>query len=625
MSKEKLAVRELQILEFLKKSKNQQATSEELARFLSVSTRTVKKDIQNINAKFNHPIQSSAVGYRLINEVHSETDSRRSNLILKYLLNAAEPLDLDELAENLYISKPTLIHELTKLNLISDELFLSRFNNKVILLGSERNKQKVLMRLLTDELPNFTDFNLVNKYFEDIHAEEIYTDFITILDQENYNLIDTYLYNIVLNIVIAFTRIKNGFHTETEFHSASQMEVRIAEQICSITESKEDITFSANDIQYVASLLIGQLRPKYWHQLMDAERVNELISEQFIKQIKDILELSFNYYMLDVDIDSFLNTFVIHVDQLIQRCQANNLAVNSMAYNIKQNCPFIYDVAVFIAHELGKNFSIHLNDSEIAYIAIHIGFAIENTESCPNKIRLLIICDNYNNVKQNILEKLKTNFQNDIELADVLTDFMIRPDVDLVLTTKNLLVSGVNILSISQLFTLDEQYNLKKRIDCLKQKKQNECLQKELLSCFNRNLFFRNIYSFHDKFDMIEFLGQKAIQYQVMDRACLESVKEREKISSTTFGDKFSIPHPLDISGLKSMFVVLINDKPVKWGDVDINAIFMISISKEDRYKFNRVYNSLTKILVDQNKFIKLISASDYDSFINILSNLIKM
>ena len=44
---------------------------------------------------------------------------------------------------------------------------------------------------------------------------------------------------------------------------------------------------------------------------------------------------------------------------------------------IKKNCPFIYDVSVNIAQKLNKKYNIHIADSEIGYISIHIGYLID--------------------------------------------------------------------------------------------------------------------------------------------------------------------------------------------------------------------------------------------------------
>lgn len=128
-----------------------------MSAFLDISVRTIKSYISNINSKFPNLIESSRNGYivrdkkQLANVISSakkvlyspQTVIDRKKFILQKLLLETDRYDLDNLANELFISPVTLTNELQKLKkeLADYELTIKTKDNLVFINGHETNKK----------------------------------------------------------------------------------------------------------------------------------------------------------------------------------------------------------------------------------------------------------------------------------------------------------------------------------------------------------------------------------------------------------------------------------------------------------------------------------------------------
>ena len=76
---------------------------------------------------------------------------------------------------------------------------------------------------------------------------------------------------------------------------------------------------------------------------------------------------------------------------LFLRIKNNYTAKNPLTQKIKTDFPLIYDIAVYIAQILNKDYSVLIDEDEIAFIAFHIGSYLENSNKNQNKISCIFI------------------------------------------------------------------------------------------------------------------------------------------------------------------------------------------------------------------------------------------
>lgn len=165
----------------------------------------------------------------------------------------------------------------------------------------------------------------------------------TILDNAYYN-------NLIVNITIALYRMRTDHYVSQPINNISDhsdnIESKIANEICTQYSAHCNIAPTKDDIFYISSLLEGIIKPINQNHLISSK---DILSEDFIEDIREILLNVFSYYMLEINFDEYLYSFALHIHGLIKRANSIQSSGNDFLYNIKKNCPFIYDVSVNIA------------------------------------------------------------------------------------------------------------------------------------------------------------------------------------------------------------------------------------------------------------------------------------
>lgn len=124
-------------------------------------------------------------------------------------------------------------------------------------------------------------------------------------------------------------------------------------ELKAVLETNYDIVIDAHNVEYLRGLLLGLMKPVYLHNYIT--QMEQESDTNIYQSMKRILTKTFDYFMLDIDVDDFLINFVIHINAMINRCRLNINVNNLLQYNIQMNCPFVYEVAVLLRLKLKKN------------------------------------------------------------------------------------------------------------------------------------------------------------------------------------------------------------------------------------------------------------------------------
>lgn len=114
-------------------------------------------------------------------------------------------------------------------------------------------------------------------------------------------------------------------------------------------------------------------------------------------------------------------------------------------------------------------------------------------------------------------------------------------------------------------------------------------------------------------------MGQNVIDYGLCKDGFIESVLEREQLSSTCFFDTFAIPHALDMNATHTMICVLTSENGIKWDEHTIHIVLMLAVQQNDRKKFMELYNGIVQTLEKPEKVNKLVSADNLMFFLEQL------
>lgn len=137
-----------------------------------------------------------------------------------------------------------------------------------------------------------------------------------------------------------------------------------------------------------------------------------------------------------------------------------------------------------------------------------------------------------------------------------------------------------------------------------------------LSSFFRWKLFFKSN-DFGNKEDVIRFLGQNVIDYGLCEEGFVESVLEREQLSSTLLILlQFTCPwhECYPYNDLRSL-----GESSIQWDDHGIHIVLMLAVQQNDRKNLWRLYNGIVQTLEKPEKVNKLVLSDNLMDFLNKL------
>ncbi|TWE01096.1 lichenan operon transcriptional antiterminator [Neobacillus bataviensis] len=610
-------------------------SSAQLANSLGISKRSVKTYIADINSMEKELIISSKKGYRVeiekltpfLNSLEKsipQTPRERAEYLLKSLVNADGPLNIFDLSDELYISEVTLKGDLRKVKkrLADYNLELRMSGDSIEMVGQEKSKRKLMSSILYSETnDNFLDIDKLRSSFEGYDIDYIRDVIAEVFSTFHYFTNDYSLTNIILHIAIAIDRMENGFifSKQVDGEASQEKEYNIAIEIAKRLEEHFDVEYSEGEIRDLALLISSSgTSVNFMHlQLSDLQDVAGIRCLNLVGKI--IEDLRSNYYIVIEDPD-FLVRFTLHIKNLIMRLENDFVSKNPLTSTIKLNCPSIYDCAVHVSYTIKEETGFTMNDDEIAYVAFHLGYALEMQKQAHSKITCAILFPFYYNYNVQITEKLTKQFGEDLLIQHIVTN-----EGDLNVLNCDLIISAVQLNSVPKVpyvlinpfFTSVDQNKVAQKINDLKESKRKNSFKSNIEAITEQQLF-----------EIVDFTGTKEEiltrmctimeQKEFVDSNFLANVIEREAMSSTAFG-RIAIPHAIKMNAKKTGMFVLISDMGIKWGDLTVNVVLLFSVSKDDRKIFHEVVDSLATIFTVDGNVSLIMNAEDYKSFVDIL------
>ncbi|MDQ0360077.1 BglG family transcription antiterminator [Breznakia pachnodae] len=616
-------------------------TANSLASMLEVSSRSIKNYIAEINKDYNEAIVSSREGYRIdITKAGSILDDNQSSLpqssqdrvtYIITLLVKGDPVDVFSVCDDLFISLSTLKNELKKVKRKVAKFDLQVINNNdyLTLEGPEKNKRKLMSSILYDESSvNFVNLKSVQDAFPDIDIDYIKKVVMETFEEYHYFVNDYSLTNLVLHITIAIDRIKNNytsFVSEGDKPMIKLHEFELAKKVVTKLEKYFDVVYNEGELYELTLLLISHANN------MDYNTVNEANLEKLVgKDCMDLVNELVNdvnaFYYINLSEPEFLTRFALHIRNLLVRSRFNYSSKNPLANGIQASCPLIYDAAIGMASMIKDKTGLTINEDEVAYIAFHIGSALETQKAISSKINAVLYCPNYYDMNKKLINTINTNFSNSILIKNVITDeteFDNLSNYDLIISTIPISkVLPIPTITVTFLLNDKDIYSIRNKIDEIKIEKKKHMLKKHLESLIYPELFEKNE-KLKNHESTIHYMCEKLVKLDCVDEQFEQEILAREKMASTAFGS-FAVPHAIRMDAKKTSMNIIISEKGIQWDDKQVNLIMMLSFNKNERYIFNEIFDTLTMILTDADNVKRIISANDYEEFIELLVSFVR-
>lgn len=632
--------RYLELLRVLIDQYPESVTSQVLAVHLSMTSRSVKTYIKEINELSPDTIRSSSKGYcvdansarALLStgrELVPQTARQRVSYILKALLKEPSVNKFD-LCEELFVSISTLQGLLGRVKKALSEVDLGLDTEKDFLSikGTEQNKRKLYSNVLYDEChTNYMDLKAVQTAFPEIDIHFIKETVDDVLSQYQFFVNDYLLTNLVLHIAIAGNRIKSGnINTSRQQlpDDLNPLKRAAAEKIVAALEKQLNIKYSGGELDELTLLMAYRVNFSSDTELA-AKGVAALVTQETMDLVMDITKSVRQLYGVDLEGEYFLPRFALHVHNLLLRSQNYYYSKNPLTEGIRTSSPMIYEAAVYISSLIKERTGLTINDDEIAYIAMHLGNAICTLKEFDAKIKAVLYCPNYYDLNSHLAKLIEDRFTSELVLTNIYTGeprIKCEDGCELVIATVPFDSGATPCVQVNVFFQGRSEADVRRAIARLQQQKQKARFEDNLRHIITPELFevSRGLRS---EREIIRHMVNRMAEQGYVEASFEDEVYARESISSTAFNG-FAIPHSLQMNAHKTGMYILICPGDALWGEKKVRLVLMLCFKADERHIFHEIFDSLATILGDAGSYSRVIQCVDYEEFIHLVASLVE-
>lgn len=607
-------------------------TAKELADELNISNRTVRNRIQEINSLVsdkNIEIMSKArFGYyimldardsvrKMLTDLSKEqnvpvTLEERIQFISIYLINRNDYIKMDDLADFLYVSRGTLSADLKQVEHIYNRFPLSierRPNYGLRVIGEEFDMRRFLCEMLDaegyiwklgeghvkEQLQAISEVVLRNMRKHDIHLSDLaYQDFV------NY-------------VYVALHRIRSGFLSTVQVNDADYLQKNdyyFVESLVGELEEIYHLSFPFLEKIAITIHLISRITRKE----NQAEANNFVIKSRIDKTVTEILDVVANE--LNVDLRGNLELRMSldwHMVSMDIRLRYGLKIENPNLESIQQNYQFSYYVAQSAAWVLEEKYHVKISEEEIGFLAVIFELVISEEPRENRKYNILIVCTSGRGSAKLLEYKFSKKFAPYINRlivkdAHYMEDF---GNIDFVVTTVPLSMPvPVPILEINEFLKGTDITNIRGMLY-----KGEKGFMKRY---FHEELFIPYIEGV-SKEEILKELCEKAREVLGLPDEFSESVYERERLSTTDFGNLVAYPHPARMFTEETYVVAGILKEQVFWGRNQVQVVFLSLVGTKADPELKQFYETVVRFGSDLGLVEELIKNRTFTCLIDLM------
>ncbi|KAB7670751.1 transcription antiterminator [Bacillus sp. B1-b2] len=590
------------------------------ARIIAVISKGYKLEIRD-KQLFQAFLQSISVENSFYNKAIPKTPEDRVTYLITRFLLSDHYIKLDDLAEELYISKSTIQLDIKSVKEILQKYDITleaKPNYGLKVLGEEikvrfclseyvLNRNQQTSSALDVPLPSF---------FSDTNKEKIQTIILRQIEKHDITLSDIAINNLLIHIIIAHKRIVSG-HYAALIHAdldemQQQKEYHVASQMVKEVEALYEVTFPQEEIAYIAMHLLGtkmvsQKRGEIDHVI--EKDIFELVTFTLSK-IEEQLDLG-----IEKD-EELIFGMSLHLKPAVNRIKYGMNIRNPMLREIKNNYPLAYEAGIIAGLAITEYTGIEMDENEVGYLALHIGAAMERKKLNSGSKRCLVVCASGLGTAQLIYYRLKSYFGSNLEVVETTEYYKLEQynlnDIDLI----------VSSIPISENFNVPVI-----QVNAILKESDLKAIEKFIMHQSNNqttpSFFLEELAFFRKKFDsqeqVLQFLYEQLIEKELVDQTFLEAVYAREKVASTSYGNLVAIPHPITPQTEKTFLSICTLEKPISWNNNSVQLILLLCVKKNSQEDLQEMYEMLGQIIEDKARVQKMVRVSDYEEFMELM------
>ncbi|QKE74811.1 transcription antiterminator [Arthrobacter citreus] len=613
-----------------------------LSKFANVSSRTIRADIKMLNLLIREHgavIQSyRGNGYLLevlddhsfysfIQTHHQKNIGNHSDVpidqngrvlyILRRLLGSPDYIKLEDLADELYVSKSTvnnLIKDVKKLLAKYKLILEKRPNYGVSVKGDEFDIRSCMSEYYFNRdihTPLMQNVKYMRKLFKSFEIETVKEIMLRSLKEKDMGLSDQEFENLLVHIIISIERIRSGsVITEINIDTKSikhSKEYPISCKMLSELEKVFSIHFPYEESIYITIHLMGTKVASYpsFEVASKEETVHHMIQE--------ILQAVFEEMNIDLQHDEELKlNMAEHLYVALNRIKYGLNVRNPIIQDIKTQYPLAFEAGLIASKVISDKINKEIEEGETGYLAIHLGASIERQKKNRKQKRCLIVCATGKGSAQLLKYKLIEHFGGTLDIVDIvsyynLKDSILEGQIDFIISTVTIDQDiTVPVIKVNTILGKDDVSKIKNKIFQQHSGDISVHVKSELV-------FLQQ--QMDSREEVIRFLSDKIVDLQLGDAPFCASVMEREACSSTAFGNLVAIPHPIKNMSHETFIAFCTLAKPVDWGGTPVQLICLFSVQKDNKSDLQYLYDFLYNILDNKSTVDKIIGCTSHKEF----------
>ncbi|NDJ59102.1 BglG family transcription antiterminator [Enterobacteriaceae bacterium 4M9] len=609
---------------------NETLPQDELARRLSVSTRTVRADITALNALLlQHGAQfilNRGAGYQLkINDANRyaalcempqrqlripRTGPDRVQYLLVRFLTSAFSLKLEDLAEEWFVSRATLQNDMAEVREWFNRYNLTietRPRHGMKLFGSEMSVRASLTDLLwqiwleDSENPLLTE-EALNAGAPQQMAATIHDSF----SRYRIRMTDEGEQFICLYCAVAVRRISEGYPLSG--FTADDVD--------------ENVRFAARDIAHALQSLAGKplsASEENWLCVHIAARQIQEVApsaisadddEALVNYILSYINTHFNYNLLtDEQLHADLLT---HIKTMITRVRYQINLPNPLLDNIKQHYPLAWDMTLAAVSSWGKYTPYIISENEVGFLVLHIGVGLERHYNIGyrREPHVLLVCDTGNSTVRMIQAMLLRKYPQ-LEVTRIIS---LREYEQLEGIEEDFVISTARVSEKDKPVVVMSPFPTDYQLDQIGKLVLVDRTRPWMLEKYFDAEHFRIIDQPMTQQMLFSELCTQLEAEGYVDHDFLPSVIEREAIVSTMLGEGIALPHSLGLLAKRTVVYTVLAPQGIQWGDETAYVIFLLAISKREYEEAMAIYDVFVTFLRER-AMARLRDSRDFAEF----------
>lgn len=628
--------RQEKIIELLRESGGWMK-GKDIALVMGVSTRTIRNDVETINASLTGAaIESSfQLGYHLKTQeapvsraksVIPQTPEERRSFILKQLLRHRD-ININDLPEKVCVSLFTIESDLRVIRqwlADSSDLHLESGRNRIRLVGDEAAKRRLYKFLLSQEVEeNFLNMDTLNELYPDFDLTEIRDLLAECEKRHGIEIRETAQSMVLMHVGIALTRVLN-FNPMERVEALKDLQQTpqylAAREFWDKIARRFQVTAPEPEISQLALLFMGKGSGNYYKADTIPVNGKEISLEDLTTAM---LEEVRKLYGVDLTTDSKLQEGLsLHLRGLLLRLRDRTQVDNVYLEELRWRFPLIYDMGVTASRKLHEILGIQLDPNEIGFLALHLDAAY-TIHRKPSKYRAVVVFPSDQALATVVIEKILRQFQDRMDVVAVLDAYEKKRvedlNPDLILTTLPL-DHGLNVptVQLSVFYSQENESQIFQQLNRLDKNRQKDIFQHRIRELIKPEYFLETLDA-SDSEDVIRKMCQPLVKAGCIPPEYADAVLEREGYAPTSFAAGFALPHALNVTIRESAISVAHLDHPLQWGDHSVDFVLLLAIREEDRELLGIFFDWWIQIISDPLRFGLLKEKNGYAAFVQAI------